>query len=900
MITALYQIIIQPLILLTEFFYELIYEITRNEGLAVIGLSFVVTLFTLPLYMVAEEWQEKERKIQAKLKNGIERIKSTFKNDEQYMILNAYYRENHYHPIMALRSSFSLLIQIPFFMAAYNFLSHLEPLKEYSFLFIKNFGQPDATFQIAGLSINVLPIAMTIINCVAGAIYSKGHPLSEKIQIYVCALVFLLLLYDSPAGLVVYWTMNNILSLVKNIFYKIKNPRKVLYIIACIFAAICLVSSIFVLTDTKKIFRLALVLFAILIPIVPLVIKKLNSSISEREKNGELIFSAISDKTRLMLFVISAISTAVLAGLVIPTILIESEPEQYCFVDSYKSPFVFVFTAFCQAIGFFVFWPACFYALFSKKVKTAFSIIFPCIVVLGVINCFAFSGEYGPLTPELIFMQPQSLSVPFKQVLFNAAVMLATLAVILLLVSKKPKIMQSLCTILLISLAAISFKNSFSIQTAYSQMEEPVIKEEIEPVFHLSKTGKNVIVLMQDRLFLPFVPVYFEEHPEDLEKFDGFTLYNNCMSFCIYTMLGTPGIFGGYDYTPWEVNQRTDKTLQQKHNEAILSMPIVFHENGWNTTVADMPYENYLEQPVEKMYEGYPFVNRVTTHGTYSDLWYKQHDMKKAPFESTQIKRNFVLFSIFKMVSPVLRQVVYHNEYWLSWNEFDNTAKFIDNYSEIDYLPELTDFSSDKNAFLLLDNEATHEPMYLQAPDYVPVENITNYGNGKYADYDQYHTIAGVFKRLPDFFEYLKENDVYDNTRIIIVSDHGKGFYTGVFGNTDGVPILKDNYTATLMVKDFNQRGSLRTDNTFMTNADTPYLATKDLIEGAKNPFTNNLFEEKDKASRMKIASAPAESTRIRHNTKFTVADDHWYTVKDNIYVNENWGKYDMKKEEKK
>ena len=77
MFTALYQIIIQPLVLLTEFFYELIYEFTNNEGIAVIGLSFVVTIFTLPLYMVAEEWQEKERNSQSTLKTGSARRKST-------------------------------------------------------------------------------------------------------------------------------------------------------------------------------------------------------------------------------------------------------------------------------------------------------------------------------------------------------------------------------------------------------------------------------------------------------------------------------------------------------------------------------------------------------------------------------------------------------------------------------------------------------------------------------------------------------------------------------------------------------------------------------------------------------------------------------------------------------
>ena len=273
-----------PLIQLTEFFYELIFEITDNQGIAVIGLSFVVTLFTLPLYMVAEKWQETERQIQKKLTPGVERIKKTFRGDEQYMLLSTFYRENKYHPIMALRSSFSLLIQIPFFIAAYNFLSNLEPLKEYSFLFIKNFGAPDATFRIGTFAINILPIAMTIINCVAGAVYSKGHPVAEKIQIYTCAAVFLILLYNSPAGLVVYWTMNNILSLVKNIFYKIKNPKKVLYCIACTFAVLLLVLSAFILKDTRTIFRLALVIFALIIPFIPLIIKLFDAFITNNFK----------------------------------------------------------------------------------------------------------------------------------------------------------------------------------------------------------------------------------------------------------------------------------------------------------------------------------------------------------------------------------------------------------------------------------------------------------------------------------------------------------------------------------------------------------------------------------------------------------------------------------------
>ena len=108
------------------------------------------------------------------MKSQIERIKTTFKGDEQYMILTAHYRENHYHPLMALRSSISLIIQIPFFMAAYHYLSNMEQLRGVSFYFIKDLGFADRTFMVGAFPVNVLPIAMTAINIIAGAIYSKG------------------------------------------------------------------------------------------------------------------------------------------------------------------------------------------------------------------------------------------------------------------------------------------------------------------------------------------------------------------------------------------------------------------------------------------------------------------------------------------------------------------------------------------------------------------------------------------------------------------------------------------------------------------------------------------------------------------------------------------------------
>ena len=75
---------------------------------------------------------------------------------------------------MAFRSSFGLLIQIPFFIAAYVFLSNLSALRGEHFLFIRDMGAEDALFRIGNFPVNVLPIAMTLINIVAGAVYTKA------------------------------------------------------------------------------------------------------------------------------------------------------------------------------------------------------------------------------------------------------------------------------------------------------------------------------------------------------------------------------------------------------------------------------------------------------------------------------------------------------------------------------------------------------------------------------------------------------------------------------------------------------------------------------------------------------------------------------------------------------
>lgn len=888
----LYNLIIHPIKQLLEICYIFFDEVTGSPGLSVIALSFAVTLCCLPLYIVAEGWQEKERLVQKTLADGVKRIKKAFKGDEQYMMLSTYYRQNHYHPMMALRSSFGLLIQIPFFISAYAFLSHLNDISGVSFLFIRDMGAPDELFSVAGFSINVLPVAMTAINCISGAVYAHGHDsVREKVQIYVSAALFLVLLYNSPAGLVMYWTMNNLLSLVKNVFYKLKNPLKTLYLIAAGASVLGILLAVFVLTGAKLEVRALFSMLCLTIIVSPLAVKCiiwfLDNFLADITENKN---------RRCALFVLSALLIAFLTGLTIPSMLIESEPQEFCFVDGYTSPFIFLWTPFFQSLGFYVFWPLCFYALFGIRIKKLLTLGAVFLASYALVNNFAFTGSYGPLQPNLDFMEAQFFNDTLPRIAVNSVLALLLFALAALLLSKKAYPLIPYSAILLFGLTAVSVRNIAIISNAYKHMTPPKVMSSIEPVYHLSKTGKNVIVFMQDRLFSPLVDEVFEEKPELVEHFDGFTFYPNTVSMGHLTMLGVPGIFGGYSYTPAEMNKRNTETLQKKHNEALLSLPVNFHDAGFDVTVSDMPYENFDKEPLTAMYEGYPYINRVWTQGVYSDYWYNQNGIEKTKYISDSIKHNFIMFGIFKTFPPVLRRLVHHKRWWNTDGRKDHFSQFIDNYSCLIYFPELFDATAENSTFTMIDNLATHEPSLLQWPDYVPVKEVTSFGPDKWSRNEQYNTQAGTLRCYAAFFDWLKANDLYDNTRIIIVSDHGTTIKSGKF-DSSGMPFLKEHVTASLIVKDFNDRTPspdgvhLRKDMSFMTNADTPAFATEGIIDNAKNPFTDLPYalSQSEKKEYVKICKPQAESTRNRYHTTFTIPNNVWWTVTDDIYQSENW-----------
>ena len=187
-----------------------------SYGYSIIILSFIVNIILLPLYYYAEFIQKKETDIQHKMYPALLEIKQKYSGEMQYYKMRDLYKKYKYHPIMGLRSIFGFALQVPFFIAAYHMLSNYNKLNGVSFLFLDDLGKPDGIL----FGINLMPILMTFSNLFSLFIYKGNSLKSETKQLFFMAFLFLILLYNSSAGLVLYWTFNNIFSFFKNLIQK--------------------------------------------------------------------------------------------------------------------------------------------------------------------------------------------------------------------------------------------------------------------------------------------------------------------------------------------------------------------------------------------------------------------------------------------------------------------------------------------------------------------------------------------------------------------------------------------------------------------------------------------------------------------------------------------------------
>lgn len=882
-------VLIGPLKLLFEVIFSTVYSMLKNPGLTVVVLSLAVNIFLLPLYRRADAIQIEARDTENKLKDVVAHIKKTFTGDERMMILQTYYRQNNYSPLSVLSGSVSLLLEIPFFIAAYQFLSGISAFDGAAFGPIQNLGEPDGMIAIGNIRINALPILMTVINVVSSSLYLKDFPLKTKIQLYGMALVFLILLYNSPAALVLYWTLNNLFSLVKTLYPRIRHSRKILGAVLCLAGLWLIGLSVVTEGHWRSAWMLMLGLACQLPWAMPIIAKKLPPA------KGEVL-------PQKGLFVAGGVFLTVLVGLLIPSAYIAESPQEYISATFFYHPIWYMVKTLCISAGTFVLWFGVFYWLAKPKGKVLLTRILWILCGAMLVNYMFFGRNLGIISPDLQYAE--GISFARAEQVRNLAV-LAVLAAGMWFVSVKfPKKLTAVLLVGAIAVFGMGALNTAKIAKTVSQTKDQLRStSEDLPTFNISKEGKNVVVIMLDRGVGPFVPYIMEENPKIREQFDGFTYYENTMSYAAYTNLAAPALYGGYDYTPVNINLRSDELLADKHNEALKVVPAILSEAGFEVTVLDPSYAGYQWIPDLSIYDGMEGVTADLASGKFTS---KENQAMVVETRS----RNFFLFSLMKTLPLPMQSALYNEGGYhaapVKGVSGVSLASFMNSYNVLAGMADVTNVTEGAaNTYMFLRSNVTHEPIVLQEPDFTPVESVDNSdyypaegktitaGDSSYlleSDYkiSHYHVNMAALIQLGNWFDYLRENDVYDNTRIIVVADHGWEltiFEDGTYREGDYMYEIM-SFAPMLLVKDFNAEG-FTTSGEFMTNADVPALSLADLVESPVNPFTGNPIDTSGKEGVQHIILS--KKWKTEENNGYQFIDSEWASVSENIWDLKNW-----------
>lgn len=199
---------------------DLVVQVVRSYGVALIIMTFLIKL---ALHKTTFKQQESMMKMQ-KLSPQLKLLQETHKNDRQKLAMEqmALFKKHGVHP---LGGCLPILIQIPIFIALYQTFNHSADMRGHGFLWVNDLTLPDTLigFPIAWLSwltINPLPliyIGVTIWMSLNQKMPPNADPQQEQMAKMMrwLPVIFGVIFYNMPSGLVLYFTANAIISTIE-------------------------------------------------------------------------------------------------------------------------------------------------------------------------------------------------------------------------------------------------------------------------------------------------------------------------------------------------------------------------------------------------------------------------------------------------------------------------------------------------------------------------------------------------------------------------------------------------------------------------------------------------------------------------------------------------------------
>ena len=299
-------------------------------------------------------------------------------------------------------------------------------------------------------------------------------------------------------------------------------------------------------------------------------------------------------------------------------------------------------------------------------------------------------------------------------------------------------------------------------------------------------------------------------------------------------------------------------------NDAYLKHAKLAKKYKYNYSISGNVYGNC---DIYEKFENVLCSSQVITDNNYLDKQNKILDQIKD--SSLNTAKFFSQLSWILSLPHVIKSKV--SFYLQDFGKLDEFIKEIYYYSQIQNLINYSNNESENKTFKFFYNSLVHSDWLINDNCEIVYEFFEEYQGAFNADYC-------VTRLLINFFDKLKDLNIYDQTKIIITSDHGH--------HKLKEPIRSKNFqtfvpkaSALLLVKDFNNSGALKSSLRLMSNMDTYGLALSGVSEG-KEIHLDKIKNSTD--SRVLI-----NTYRVSPIYTFDIYEA--YRVKDNIYNENNW-----------
>ena len=191
-----------------------LYGLTNNYGWAIIIMTIIIQILVLPLTLKSFRAMAGMKKIQPIMKD----IQTKYKNDPkrlQVEMMNLYKT----HKVNPFGGCLPMLLQLPIFWALFQTLRNAYELR-YSpwILWVKDLSASDSLFYMGSISFNMLPLIMGLIMFLQQKMTTATSDPTQRKMMYIMPIIFTLMFWGFPSGLVLYWLTNSVVSIFVQFF----------------------------------------------------------------------------------------------------------------------------------------------------------------------------------------------------------------------------------------------------------------------------------------------------------------------------------------------------------------------------------------------------------------------------------------------------------------------------------------------------------------------------------------------------------------------------------------------------------------------------------------------------------------------------------------------------------